>query len=69
MKQVSTSFWSETVSVMWSWDTATPCPSHSTNLIHLKRCDEPFIALLVADMPYGTFHTGDDDAVRNALGS
>jgi len=23
--------------------------------------------LLVADMPYGTFHTGDDDAVRNAL--
>jgi 3-methyl-2-oxobutanoate hydroxymethyltransferase len=24
-------------------------------------------ALLVADMPYGTFHTGEDDAVRNAL--
>ena len=24
-------------------------------------------ALLVADMPYGTFHTGADDAVRNAL--
>lgn len=24
-------------------------------------------ALLVADMPYGSFHTGDDDAVRNAL--
>lgn len=24
-------------------------------------------ALLVADMPYGSFHTGEDDAVRNAL--
>ena len=24
-------------------------------------------ALLVADMPYGSFHTGSDDAVRNAL--
>ncbi|HKX83569.1 MAG TPA: 3-methyl-2-oxobutanoate hydroxymethyltransferase [Pyrinomonadaceae bacterium] len=24
-------------------------------------------ALIVSDMPYGTFHTGDDDAVRNAL--
>ena len=24
-------------------------------------------ALLVADMPYGTFHTGEDDAVRAAL--
>jgi 3-methyl-2-oxobutanoate hydroxymethyltransferase len=24
-------------------------------------------ALLVADMPYGSYHTGDDDAVRNAL--
>ena len=24
-------------------------------------------ALLIADMPYGSFHTGDDDAVRNAL--
>ena len=24
-------------------------------------------ALLVADMPYGTFHTGADDTVRNAL--
>jgi 3-methyl-2-oxobutanoate hydroxymethyltransferase len=24
-------------------------------------------ALLVADMPYGSFHTGDNDAVRNAL--
>jgi 3-methyl-2-oxobutanoate hydroxymethyltransferase len=24
-------------------------------------------ALLVADMPYGSFHTGPDDAVRNAL--
>ena len=23
--------------------------------------------LLVADMPYGSFHTGDDEAVRNAL--
>ncbi|HEV7860765.1 MAG TPA: 3-methyl-2-oxobutanoate hydroxymethyltransferase [Pyrinomonadaceae bacterium] len=24
-------------------------------------------ALLVADMPYGSYHTGDDDAMRNAL--
>lgn len=24
-------------------------------------------ALLIADMPYGSFHTGDNDAVRNAL--
>ncbi|MGH9947323.1 MAG: 3-methyl-2-oxobutanoate hydroxymethyltransferase [Pyrinomonadaceae bacterium] len=24
-------------------------------------------ALIIADMPYGSFHTGDDDAVRNAL--
>src|SRR5918996_4161224 len=24
-------------------------------------------ALLVADMPYGTYHTGEDDAVRAAL--
>ena len=24
-------------------------------------------ALIVADMPYGSFHTGDDEAVRNAL--
>src|SRR5688500_6722425 len=24
-------------------------------------------ALVVADMPYGSFHTGDDEAVRNAL--
>ncbi|MGH9880569.1 MAG: 3-methyl-2-oxobutanoate hydroxymethyltransferase [Pyrinomonadaceae bacterium] len=24
-------------------------------------------ALLVSDMPYGSFHTGEDDAVRNAL--
>lgn len=24
-------------------------------------------ALIVTDMPYGTFHTGDDEAVRNAL--
>ena len=24
-------------------------------------------ALLVADMPYGSYHTGEDDAVRNAL--
>jgi 3-methyl-2-oxobutanoate hydroxymethyltransferase len=24
-------------------------------------------ALLVSDMPYGSFHTGDDEAVRNAL--
>jgi 3-methyl-2-oxobutanoate hydroxymethyltransferase len=24
-------------------------------------------ALIIADMPYGSFHTGDNDAVRNAL--
>jgi len=24
-------------------------------------------ALIIADMPYGSFHTGDDEAVRNAL--
>src|SRR6187551_4118607 len=24
-------------------------------------------ALIISDMPYGSFHTGDDDAVRNAL--
>ncbi|MCV4698336.1 3-methyl-2-oxobutanoate hydroxymethyltransferase, partial [Escherichia coli] len=24
-------------------------------------------ALIIADMPYGTFHTGDNKAVRNAL--
>ncbi|HET6973216.1 MAG TPA: 3-methyl-2-oxobutanoate hydroxymethyltransferase [Pyrinomonadaceae bacterium] len=37
-------------------------------LIHLKAVRRAVNrALLVADMPYGTFHTGDDDAVRNAL--
>ena len=37
-------------------------------LIHLKAVRRGVErALLVADMPYGTFHTGDDDAVRNAL--
>src|SRR6185436_13237421 len=36
-------------------------------LIHLKAVRRAVQrALLVADMPYGTFHTGDD-AVRNAL--
>jgi len=37
-------------------------------LVHLKAVRRAVQrALLVADMPYGTFHTGDDDAVRNAL--
>jgi 3-methyl-2-oxobutanoate hydroxymethyltransferase len=37
-------------------------------LIHLKAVRRAVQrALLVVDMPYGTFHTGDDDAVRNAL--
>ncbi|HSE16110.1 MAG TPA: 3-methyl-2-oxobutanoate hydroxymethyltransferase [Pyrinomonadaceae bacterium] len=37
-------------------------------LIHLKAVRRAVQrALLVADMPYGSFHTGDDDAVRNAL--
>src|ERR671910_299192 len=37
-------------------------------LIHLKAVRRAVQrALLVADMPYGTFHTGDDDAVGNAL--
>src|SRR5688500_1159104 len=37
-------------------------------LIHLKAVRRAVQrALLVADMPYGTFHTGDDDAVRNGL--
>lgn len=37
-------------------------------LIHLKAVRRAVQrALLVADMPYGTFHTGADDAVRNAL--
>lgn len=37
-------------------------------LIHLKAVRRGVQrALLVADMPYGTFHTGEDDAVRNAL--
>jgi len=37
-------------------------------LIHLKAVRRGVQrALLVADMPYGSFHTGDNDAVRNAL--
>jgi 3-methyl-2-oxobutanoate hydroxymethyltransferase len=37
-------------------------------LIHLKAVRRAVQrALLVADMPYGSFHTGYDDAVRNAL--
>ena len=37
-------------------------------LIHLKAVRRAVQrALLVVDMPYGTFHTGDDDAVKNAL--
>jgi 3-methyl-2-oxobutanoate hydroxymethyltransferase len=37
-------------------------------MIHLKAVRRGVQrALLVADMPYGSFHTGADDAVRNAL--
>src|SRR6266481_740076 len=37
-------------------------------LIHLRAVRRAVQrALLVADMPYGSFHTGADDAVRNAL--
>lgn len=37
-------------------------------LIHLKAVRRAVQrALLVVDMPYGSFHTGDDDAVKNAL--
>jgi 3-methyl-2-oxobutanoate hydroxymethyltransferase len=37
-------------------------------LIHLKAVRRGVQrALLVADMPYGSFHTGADEAVRNAL--
>jgi 3-methyl-2-oxobutanoate hydroxymethyltransferase len=37
-------------------------------LIHVKAVRRGVQrALLVADMPYGSFHTGADDAVRNAL--
>ena len=37
-------------------------------MIHLKAVRRAVQrALLVADMPYGSFHTGADDAVRNAL--
>jgi 3-methyl-2-oxobutanoate hydroxymethyltransferase len=37
-------------------------------LIHLKAVRRAVQrALLVADMPYGSFHTGADEAVRNAL--
>ena len=37
-------------------------------LIHLKAVRRAVQrALLVADMPYGSFHTGADDAVRTAL--
>ena len=37
-------------------------------LIHLKAVRRAVQrALLVADMPYGTFHVGEDEAVKNAL--
>src|SRR5437660_4504139 len=37
-------------------------------LIHVKAVRRAVQrALLVADMPYGSFHTGADEAVRNAL--
>jgi 3-methyl-2-oxobutanoate hydroxymethyltransferase len=37
-------------------------------LIHLKAVRRAVQrALLVVDMPYGSFHTGDNDAVKNAL--
>src|SRR5256884_1977539 len=37
-------------------------------LIHLKAVRRAVQrALLVADMPYGSFHTGPDEAVKNAL--
>jgi 3-methyl-2-oxobutanoate hydroxymethyltransferase len=37
-------------------------------MIHLKAVRRAVQrALLVADMPYGSFHTGADDAVKNAL--
>ncbi|HZI87483.1 MAG TPA: 3-methyl-2-oxobutanoate hydroxymethyltransferase [Pyrinomonadaceae bacterium] len=37
-------------------------------MIHLKAVRRAVQrALLVADMPYGSFHTGPDDAVKNAL--
>src|SRR5260221_5693660 len=37
-------------------------------LIHLKAVRRAVQrSLLVADMPYGSFLTGDDDAVKNAL--
>jgi 3-methyl-2-oxobutanoate hydroxymethyltransferase len=37
-------------------------------LTHLKAVRRAVQrALLVADMPYGSFHTGEDDAVKNAL--
>lgn len=37
-------------------------------LVHVKAVRRAVQrALLVADMPYGSFHTGADDAVRNAL--
>jgi 3-methyl-2-oxobutanoate hydroxymethyltransferase len=37
-------------------------------MIHLRAVRRAIQrALLVADMPYGSFHTGADDAVRNAL--
>lgn len=39
------------------------------DMIHHTRAVRPGVerALLVADMPYGSYHTGADDAVRNAL--
>src|SRR5262245_6511690 len=37
-------------------------------LVHVKAVRRGVQrALLVADMPYGSFHTGADDTVRNAL--
>lgn len=39
------------------------------DMIYHTRAVRPGVsrALLVADMPYGSYHTGADDAVRNAL--
>jgi len=41
------------------------CGTHMRILKAVRRAVQR--ALLVADMPYGSFHTGADDAVRNAL--
>ncbi len=39
------------------------------DMLHHTRAVRPAVsrALLVADMPYGSYHTGEDDAARNAL--